>query len=88
MTHRVTTLTASGGPRKRRPRNELKALVIAYLESLPDRTAKTSEIRAATSAELDDPPQSSYRSLLQDSRYFERKSRGEFMLVDHLAGSR
>lgn len=71
--------------RKRRPHNELKSAVRGYLETVEGRTASTPQIRAATAAALGDPPQSSYRSALQDQRYFFRVSRGVFQLIDESA---
>jgi hypothetical protein len=71
--------------RKRRPHNELKSAVRGYLEKLDGRTASIPQIRAATAQALGFPPQSSYRSALQDERYFLRVSRGVFRLVDESA---
>jgi len=68
--------------RRRRPHNQLKAMVQAYLMTVDDGTASLAEIRAATGAQLDHPPQSSYRSALQDERYFERVERGVFRVIE------
>lgn len=66
----------------RRPHNEIKFAIRDYLGGLTGKTASISEIRLATAEALGDPPQSSYRSTLQDERYFERVSRGIFRLKD------
>ena len=42
--------------------------------------ASISEIKAAVEPELGKSPDSSYRSALQDGRYFERVARGVFRL--------
>lgn len=67
---------------KRRPHNELKSVVRGYLGAVDGQTASIAQIRAATAPALGDPPQSSYRSALQDVRYFLRVSRGVFRLID------
>lgn len=66
--------------RRRRPHNELKSAMREYLTSLDGKPASISEIRAATTSVVGEAPQSSYRSALQDERYFERVSRGIFRL--------
>jgi hypothetical protein len=71
--------------RRRRPHNELKSAVRGYLKGVDGHTASIPQIRAATASALDDPPQSSYRSALQDERYFLRVSRGVFRLIDENA---
>lgn len=68
--------------RLRRPHNQLKAEVQAYLLNVDSRTASLTEIRGATESQLGNPPQSSYRSALQDDRYFERVTRGVFRAID------
>lgn len=68
--------------RLRRPHNQLKASVQSYLLKQDAHTASLTQIRSATETELGSPPQSSYRSALQDSRYFERVSRGVFRLIE------
>lgn len=68
--------------RKRRPHNELKLAIRDYLRTAEGRTASIPEIRAATSAVVGDAPQSSYRTSLQDERYFQRVTRGVFRLKD------
>lgn len=78
QTHRATDDYA----RLRRPHNQLKAAMQKYLLSIETKTASISEIRAATEQQLNMPPQSSYRSGLQDGRYFERVSRGVFRAVE------
>jgi hypothetical protein len=67
--------------RQRRPHNQLKRAVQAYLAACEDHTGTLPEIRQATEAGLEFPPQSSYRSALQDTRYFKRVKRGVFKLV-------
>lgn len=67
--------------RKRRPHNELKSAIRVYLETLDGKTASIRQIRDGTAQVLGDAPQSSYRSALQDERYFQRVSRGIFRLV-------
>lgn len=51
-----------------------------YLASRDGGPASISEIKAAVSSKLGPVPDSSYRSCLQDERYFERVSRGVFRL--------
>lgn len=68
--------------RLRRPHNQLKAAVQAYLMTVDNRTASLPDIREATGEQLDHPPQSSYRSALQDERYFERVERGVFRALE------
>jgi len=65
---------------RRRPHNELKGAIRDFLKTLNGEPASISEIRAATADTVGDAPQSSYRSALQDERYFERVSRGVFRL--------
>jgi hypothetical protein len=67
---------------KRRPHNELKSAMRVYLKTLEGKTASIPQIRAGTAQALGDPPQSSYRSALQDERYLQRIGRGIFRLVD------
>jgi hypothetical protein len=67
--------------RIRRPHGELKTVVRAYLAGIEDNTASIPEIQKATAPALDNPPSSSYRSALQDERYFVRVSRGVFRLT-------
>jgi len=71
--------------RARRPHNELKTAMREYLGALNGRPASIAELRAAVTNVVGEAPQSSYRSALQDERYFERVSRGVFRLrnVDH-----
>jgi hypothetical protein len=53
-----------------------------YLTTLDGGHASISEIKAAIEPEVGVAPASSYRSSLQDERYFERVSRGVFRLRD------
>jgi hypothetical protein len=67
-------------PRRRRRRGELREAMREYLESRKGQTASISEIKAAVTLKLGVAPDSSYRSALQDERYFRRVSRGVFTL--------
>jgi hypothetical protein len=51
-----------------------------YLASKNGQPASISEIKAALEPKLGISPASSYRSALQNERYFERVSRGVFKL--------
>jgi hypothetical protein len=51
-----------------------------YLASREGEPASIGEIKAALEPEIGTAPDSSYRSGLQDERYFERVSRGVFRL--------
>lgn len=64
--------------RRRRPHGELKNAIRAYLEGKKGQPASITEITGALSPEIGEVPPSSYRSALQDQRYFERVSRGVF----------
>lgn len=68
--------------RKRRPHGELKSAMREYLASRGGGPASISEIKAALEPTLGKRADSSYRSSLQDERYFERVSRGVFRLRD------
>ena len=65
--------------RKRRPHNELKLAIRNYLASagVPK---PIPEIVEALKPLVGEAPASSYRSALQDTRYFRRVSRGVFEL--------
>jgi hypothetical protein len=52
-----------------------------FIASHPKGQASIAEIKAATEPELGKAPDSSYRSGLQDTRMFERVSRGVFKLA-------
>lgn len=70
-------------PRKRRPQGELKNAMREYLAHVGGGPASISEIKDGVRTKLDgDAPASSYRSALQDERYFERVQRGVFRLRD------
>ncbi len=73
---------AADEPRKRRPHGELKTAMREYLASRGGGPASISEIKAALEPTLGETADSSYRSSLQDERYFERVSRGVFRLRD------
>lgn len=66
--------------RKRGPRGVFKDAIRQYLESLGGESATIAEITEATKSEVGERPSSSYRSTLQDERYFERVSRGVFRI--------
>jgi hypothetical protein len=70
----------ASAPGKRRPHGELKAFMREYLATLDGQPASIREIKAALQPTLGAVPDSSYRSGLQDERYFERVSRGVFRL--------
>jgi hypothetical protein len=65
--------------RTRRPHGELKYAMREFLGS-HDGPASISEIKDAVRGKVGEAPDSSYRSALQDERYFERVSRGFFRL--------
>lgn len=50
------------------------------MQEMGDTPLKTSDIQAALQQRLGRVPQSTVRSSLQDERYFERVSRGEYRL--------
>ena len=64
--------------RQRRPHNELKSAMREFLEGRDQ--ASIAEIKAGCEPKVGVAPDSSYRSALQDERYFERVSRGVFRL--------
>lgn len=68
-----------GETRGRRPHNELKTAMRDYLRS-KGQPASIAEITEALKDKIGIAPASSYRSALQDERYFERVSRGVFKL--------
>ncbi len=64
---------------RRRPRGELKNAIRQYLADLGS-PASVSEITAGVRDVVGEAAASSYRSALQDERYFERVQRGVFRL--------
>lgn len=68
--------------RSRRPHGELKNAMRQYLAQHNGGPASISEIRSVVEEQIGSAPDSSYRSALQDERYFERVSRGVFRLRD------
>jgi hypothetical protein len=66
----------------RRPHGELKTAMREYLASKGGGPASVSEIKEALEPKLGLVPDSSYRSGLQDERYFKRVARGVFRLRD------
>jgi hypothetical protein len=65
---------------RRRPHGELKTAMRDFLNSLNGQSASIAEIKAAIEGKVGVAPASSYRSALQDERYFQRVSRGVFRL--------
>lgn len=65
---------------QRGPRGVLKEAIREYLASLNGEPATIAQITEATKPEVGERPSSSYRSTLQDEKYFERVSRGVFRL--------
>lgn len=65
---------------QRRPHGELKNAMREYLEKKRGAPATIAEIVEALKPVVGEAPQSSYRSGLQDERYFERVSRGVFRI--------
>lgn len=70
----------SSKPRQRRPHGEVKNAMREYLASQGGGPASIREIKDGTVGMVGDAPNSSYRSALQDDRYFERVERGVFKL--------
>ncbi|KMV22082.1 hypothetical protein [Mycobacterium heckeshornense] len=66
--------------RKRRPHGELKSAMREFLASRNGQPASIAEIKEGIRAKVGEAPDSSYRSGLQDERYFERVSRGVFRI--------
>lgn len=66
--------------RMRRPHNQLKNAMREYLGSLGGGQASIAEIKESVKPVVGVAPASSYRSALQDERYFERVARGVFRL--------
>ena len=66
--------------RQRRPHNQLKSAMREYLGTLGGGHASIAEIKQSVEPTLGVVPDSSYRSALQDERYFERVARGVFRL--------
>jgi len=73
-------MTADVPVRRRRPHGELKTAMREFLGSRNGQPASIAEIKAAIEGKVGVAPDSSYRSALQDVRYFERVSRGVFRL--------
>lgn len=66
--------------RLRRPHNEIKNAMREFLADKNGEPASISEIKAGILGVVGEAPDSSYRSALQDERYFERVERGVFRL--------
>ncbi|AYF30799.1 hypothetical protein CSH63_25830 [Micromonospora tulbaghiae] len=73
MTQRVES-------RRRRPHGELKKAMRDFLASQGGGPASIKTIKQGVEGIVGTAPDSSYRSALQDDRYFERVSRGVFRL--------
>ncbi len=71
-------------PRIRRPHGELKNAIRAFLAHHGGGPASIAEIKEGVREAVGEAPASSYRSALQDQRYFERVSRGVFRLRSHV----
>lgn len=67
--------------RLRRPHGELRHAMYQYLCEI-DRPASIPEIVRAVEPAVGTAPSSSYRSALQDTRFFERVERGVFKRRD------
>lgn len=65
--------------RQRRPHGQLKFAMMEHLKSTGG-TASIAELREAVEPVIGNAPASSYRSALQDTRYFERVSPGVFRI--------
>lgn len=66
--------------RLRRPHGEIKNAIREFLESQGGGPASIPEIKDGIRKQIGEAPASSYRSALQDERYFERVERGIFKL--------
>lgn len=66
--------------RQRRPHGEVKNAMREYLKDKGGEPASIREIKDGIRDQVGDAPDSSYRSALQDERYFERVERGVFKL--------
>lgn len=66
----------------RRPHGQLKTAMREFLAASGE-PASIPEIKAGVEREVGKAPDSSYRSALQDERYFERVARGVFKLREH-----
>lgn len=66
--------------RQRRPHGEVKNAMREFLSGRGGEPASIREIKAGVRGQVGDVPDSSYRSALQDERYFERVERGVFRL--------
>lgn len=69
-------------PRQRRPHGQVKEAMREYLQGRDGDPASIREIKDGVRSKIGDAPDSSYRSALQDERYFERVKRGVFKLRD------
>lgn len=66
--------------KRRRPHGELKQAMRDFLGKRGGSPASIAEIKHGVVPIVGEAPASSYRSALQDERYFERVSRGVFRL--------
>lgn len=67
----------------RRPHGELREAMREFLAARGGGPATIAEIKEGVRDRVGEAPDSSYRSSLQDERYFERVSRGVFKLRPH-----
>ena len=68
--------------RHRRPHGELKTAMRDFLASRGGGPSTIKEIVAGVEPQIGEAPESSYRSALQDERYFQRVTRGVFQLAE------
>lgn len=68
--------------RHRRPHGELTSAMRKFLASRNGEPASIAEIKQGVKPSVGTAPDSSYRSALQNERYFTRVSRGVFKLSD------
>lgn len=66
-------------PQRRRPHGELRTAMREFLMRNGE-PATIAEIKAGVKEAIGEAPDSSYRSALQDERYFQRVRRGVFTL--------
>lgn len=68
--------------RHRRPHGELTGAMREFLAARNGEPASIAEIKRGVESRVGVAPDSSYRSALQNERYFTRVSRGVFKLCD------
>jgi len=77
----------STSTRPRRPHGELKQ-AMRYFLAQHDGPASIKQIQDGIGPTVGEAPSSSYRSALQDTRYFQRVERGVFQLRSDAANNR